>query len=261
MSEGPGDEDELAGIEIVSKSEDDADKKIPKRRGRPPKTRLTAIEGGKKDEPKPKADEALPEGDTEAFDYDPGTGFASEINRGVTVNFLSLVFNKHRDTITKRLGKLEPHGTRRGSSLYEFRAAVEAIVEPALRETIAREERSKMRSQNAGVEMGKEYWEEQILKMKFAMESGQLWPREEVIASIAEILKPLKVFLMSLEDEVDNAKRDGIPLSDLGRAQLVKMHATMKKIATDDPLRAYRSEYAETEDDDEDGSDVADGDT
>lgn len=260
MSEGPGDEDELAGIEIVSKIEDDADKRIPKRRGRPPKTKLTAIEGGKKDDPKPKADEALPEGDTEDWDHDHGTGFASEINRGVTVNFLHLVFGIHRNTISKRLGKLAPHGTRRGSSLYEFRAAVEAIVEPALRETILREERAKARN-TSGAEMGKEYWEEQILKMKFAMESGQLWPREEVIASIAEILKPLKVFLMSLEDEVDHAKRDGIPLSDLGRAQLVKMHATMKKIATDDPLRAYRSEYAETEDDDEDGSDVADGDT
>lgn len=256
--DGPDFEDELAGIEIVSKSEDDADKKIPKRRGRPPKPKLTAIDGGKKDDPKPKADEALPEGDKEAWDHDPGTNFASEINRGVTVNFLSLVFNKHRDTITKRLGKLEPHGTRKGSALYEFRAAVEAIVEPALRETIVREERSKMRSQNAGAEMGKEYWEEQILKMKFAMESGQLWPRERVIASMAQVNSPQKNFYMSLEDEVENARREGISLSDLGRSQLIKMQALMEKIAKDDPLRAYRSEYAETEDDEED-LDVDDG--
>lgn len=255
-------DDELEGIEVKSRADAEEEKKAPKRRGRPAKPKLTAIEGGKKKAPKEEAKPSEPEKghDEEEWDYDPGTGFATEVNQGVTVNFLAMVFGHHRDTITKRLGKLQPHGTRKGSHLYDFRAAVEAVVEPNLRETIEREMKAKQRDRASQQEMGKEYWEEQNLKMKFALESGQLWPRERVVTSIAKIIKPIKIFLMSLEDEVESARRDDIKISDLGRARLVQIHAEMKKIATEDPLRAYRSDYAETEGDDEDDPDVGDGD-
>lgn len=249
-------DDELEGIEIKSRADAEEEKKAPKRRGRPAKPKLTAIEGGKKKVDAKSGD--LPEIPANKKDDD---GLAQRLAQGVTINLLSSLFGNHRNTIENRLKGIQPKGLRGNSHVYDFVEAVKAIAEPAVREIVEEEMKAKRRSSPAApVEMGKEYWEEQNLKMKFALESGQLWHRERVVTSIAKIIKPIKIFLMSLEDEVESARRDDIKISDLGRARLVQIHAEMKKIATEDPLRAYRSDYAETEGDDEDDPDVGDGD-
>lgn len=217
-------DDELDGIRIITRAEADAESKRP--RGRPRKdaapANLVAIPGGR-----------------------PSGPSARDFAGGVTVNFLSEVFDISRPTVKKRLGDLAWVGERKkGEFLYPFRSACERILKPEIKPSFP----------SAFLD-DPEFWTLQSAKMGFAIQSGQLWPRERVIASLAGVLKPVRERLLSLEETVEKARRDGVPVSDVVRSIMTELEANMQRTIIEDPLKAYRQDFAEDDGDCDDEQD------
>lgn len=185
---------------------------------------------------RPRKNPALPKpgGDPD----DPKSGGPS-IHEGVTVHWLADAFGISRDTVKRRISGLRPVGTRKGAKLYDFAAACNVIATPKvdLIQAVRR-----LSPTDIPIWLNKNFWQAMNEKLAFAEKSGDLWPSDRVISSIAEILKVVRRRMLALDSTIEKGARDGKSVSDVIRGVMIELEDEMQKAAMADPLSAYRTQ-------------------
>lgn len=171
-----------------------------------------------------------------------GGGFS--VHQGVTVNWLADAFGISRDTVNRRIQSLRPIGERKGSRLYDFREAADCIAQPKI--DLAQAMR-RLSPSDIPVWISQNFWKAQNEKLSYAVSSGDLWSSAAVIGSISEVLKVVRRRMLTLDTAIEKGARDGKTATEVIRAVMIELEAEMQKVAGEDPLRAYRSQMYEAE--------------
>ena len=174
---------------------------------------------------------------------EPQTGGPS-IHEGVTVNWLADAFGISRDTVKRRISGLRPVGARKGAKLYDFAEACNFIATPKvdLIQAIRR-----LAPTDIPVWLNKHFWQAMNEKLEFGEKSGDLWPSDRVISSIAEILKVVRRRMLALDSAITKGARDGKGVSEVVREVMIELEDEMQRAAMADPLSAYRTQLYDDE--------------
>lgn len=124
--------------------------------------------------------------DTDAFSLDIGA-----ITDGVSVTWLFQAFRMDRQTVKKKLGRLQPIKMKGGNiPLYDFVQASSRLAprpEKELREIL-----KTVRPTDLPRDLQAEYWETKLKKQKYERLAGLLWHTDDVVRVFGEACKHIK---------------------------------------------------------------------
>lgn len=116
-----------------------------------------------------------------------------------TIAQLALLFNTDAKTLPRRIKGVVPRGTRRGYKVYNIGEAASRIITPGYEiEDFIRQ----MSPQELPVLLQKEFWNGQRARLEYERQMGNLWPTEDVKDLCGELLTPVRMTILLLNDDV-----------------------------------------------------------
>lgn len=119
---------------------------------------------------------------------------------GCNLSQLCKVFAMDRRTLEDKIREVSPNGARGGYPIYLIREVAPYVVKPAYDiETYLR----RMNHKDLPPMLSKEYWNGLKAKQDYQLKEGELWPTEDVIKTMSEMLKTLKMSWLLTRDSIE----------------------------------------------------------
>ena len=117
-----------------------------------------------------------------------------------TIAQIAQLFWTDAKTLPKRMKSVAPTGTRNGFKVYDIAEAAAMIVKPGYEiEEFIRQ----MSPQELPPLLQKEFWNGQNARLKFEKDQGNLWPTDEIVGFVGELLNAIRMALLLVSDGVD----------------------------------------------------------
>jgi hypothetical protein len=163
-------------------------------------------------------------------------GFAPDMRNayaGVTVGWLSTVFDMNPETIKKRLKRCPILKYDKRTPVYELKRAAEYMVEPKFD---VEEYMKTIRIEDLPVKLQETYWSAILKRQKYKLEAGDLWHTEDVMEVLGDTFQKIKFTIQLWADNIEretglNEKQRTILLRNTDGLQdeIYKMLAEMSK--------------------------------
>lgn len=207
--------------------------KVPKRRGRPPKS------ANRQPEPPPAP---LAEG---AVVAEEDTGDAHVVRAGVTIGWLSTALGMAEDKVRQKL-RVVPHiGAANGARVYNFRQVLPHLVDPIMD---VEEYIRKMDPKNLPVGLTTEFWRAEKMRLQTLEMAQELWPTKTVLKGYAEIFKILRdesaLWLDGLDDVKEMTDEQRRAVGRMIDAMHQNVHRTLVEFTRENATRS-EIEYVE----------------
>lgn len=121
--------------------------------------------------------------------------------QGASLSQIAVLFSMDsRDIKQKILGHVLPVGTRNGSPIYSIKEIAPYLVQPPydMDEFIQR-----MSIADLPTILRKEYWAGMRSRQLYEIEAAELWPTREVIDTVAELFKTLRLSLLMSREQIE----------------------------------------------------------
>lgn len=139
-----------------------------------------------------------------------------QVERGVTVPWLSQAFAVPRGQVEAMLRGCPAIRSNRGSKVYDLRTAAGYLVKPKF--DIATYIKN-LDPKDLPEKLKREFWAARLNEQRWRKTAGELWASEDVIALYSELFKLIKSTSLLWEDRVSRADK----LSDAQRETLVEL--------------------------------------
>lgn len=124
------------------------------------------------------------------------------INQGASLVHLAEIFGKDSRDVRKKLveGNVKPKGERRGHLVYAIKDAAPYLVTPAysIDEFIERMSYADLPHLTR-----KEFWAGMRSRQLYEKEAAELWPTSDVVDTISELFKTLRMSLLLFRENVE----------------------------------------------------------
>lgn len=119
---------------------------------------------------------------------------------GCSLSQLAQIFSMDVKKVKAKLHGLAPVSTRAGHPIYSIKEAARRLVEPIwpIEEYV-----KHMNHTDLPVMLRKEYWAGQRSQQIYQIAAGELWPTDQVIEHITELLKTISISLRLTSDSVE----------------------------------------------------------
>ena len=130
----------------------------------------------------------------------PKIDYEEEFFDGMTVPRLAQLFRLDRRTVTEKLRPLRPTGDRRGAPTYHIVDAAPYLVEPIV--DIAKY-LAEVGPGDLPAPLQAQYWNAQNSKLKYKVQSGDLWRTQQVLEVLTGVFRSLTQSLRLLADRIE----------------------------------------------------------
>lgn len=154
------------------------------------------------------------------------------IYEGLTVAQLAAAFELPAQVVHRRLVAVEPCGRRGRFAIYRLKEAAAVLVEPTgdFEEKIRR-----MSPRDLPPGLTKEFWTGLRARQAYELTDGDLWPTEEVVATLAEVFKSVRMSLLLMGDTLERETA----LSETQRATLQALIDNTLESARAELIRSF----------------------
>lgn len=126
----------------------------------------------------------------------------TEVQKGVTLPFLSRAFGMGRSVVNRRLAMCKPIGVGlHGTPLYDLKEAAAYLVDPKI--DLA-DYLSKIGPQKLPEKSREAYWSSKLKEQRYRAQAGEYWDTGAVIASVGELFKQLRQRLQLLPVDISS---------------------------------------------------------
>lgn len=159
-----------------------------------------------------KKKEALPGDSSEQHDPvragQPSIGDWSDTLRGVSITWLSQAFRMDRQTVKKRLARLDSVANgHAGQPVYDFVQAAAYLVKPKVN---VAEYIKGLKPTDLPVILQDQYWASQLKRQQFEVKAGNLWPTDDVLEVFGRTFLLLKDTMQLWVENLNEASRSGL---------------------------------------------------
>lgn len=122
------------------------------------------------------------------------------IYEGITQTQISELLKMDRRVVMRKLHGVKPKGQRNGYDIYDVRAVMPYLVDPAYNvdEAIMRMNHADLPKQ-----LTKEYWAGKRARQEYEFKAGNLWQTEKVIEKVSELFKIVRMQVLLTSDTVE----------------------------------------------------------
>lgn len=122
------------------------------------------------------------------------------IYQGCNLSQLCAIFKMDRRTVTEKIAEVSPSDTRSGYPIYHIREVAPYLVKPAYDvEAYLR----RMNHKDLPPQLSKEFWAGLKSKQEYLIKEGELWHTSEVIRTVSELFKTLRMSLLLQMDTIE----------------------------------------------------------
>lgn len=154
--------------------------------------------------------------------------YLQALEDGLNVTELSRLFHRDRREVQIILRDVKPNGVRMSVPIYRIDEAAKYLVKPNLD---VEEYIKKLRPNDLPPLLTKEFWAGQLNKQKYELQSGNLWPTDDVMAVFANVFKILKqgilLFSDTIEARTELSEKQRSILNELSDGLLVELHRSL----------------------------------
>lgn len=124
------------------------------------------------------------------------------IYHGLNMSQLCNILRMDHRTLRGKLeqGNIKPSGKRAGYDIYMLHEILPWVVKPMYE---IEEHIKRMNHNDLPKALTKEFWAGQRSKQEFLLKEGDLWPTEQVVERVGELLKLVKMSALLMADAVD----------------------------------------------------------
>lgn len=123
------------------------------------------------------------------------------IYEGCSLSQLSAIFDLDNRDIARKLHGLGPCGERMGYPIYKLADAAVLLVPPNKRDIT--DAIKRMSPKDLPASLTKEFWAGQHARLKFEEDQGDLWRTANVIETLSEIFKTMRMSILLMRDQVE----------------------------------------------------------
>jgi hypothetical protein len=113
---------------------------------------------------------------------------------------LAQLFRTDAKTLPRRLRRLQPVATRRGTNVYSIRDAAGYLVKPSY--SVEHYIRN-MHFSDLPVGLQKEFWAGLKSRQSYELQAGDLWPTAQVVEALAEAFKEARMTILLFPETVE----------------------------------------------------------
>lgn len=132
---------------------------------------------------------------------------------GVGVAQLARLFGRDAKGVPARIRTVEPVGMRGGYPIWLVKDVAPFLVQFQGDPT---EILKRMNHKDLPTLLSKDFWGGQLSRLKFEEEDGDLWPTDQIVEMLGEIMQAVRMAWMTLPDAVEAATQ----MSDRQRAEM-----------------------------------------
>lgn len=183
-----------------------------------------------------------------AMGVNPKTGgpIVEDMMAGVTVSWLSQVFNMDPKTVKQKLADCPPLHRRKAGYVYALPVAAQYLVKPALS---ADQFMKSIKQADLPASMQQMFWDAALKRQKWEENAGQLWRTEkvrEVLGSTFQTIKfTLQLWADTLERQIGLTQEQRDLLTKLVDELQAEIHKRLVADAKTKKVGTQRSELAE----------------
>jgi hypothetical protein len=122
------------------------------------------------------------------------------VHRGVSVSWLSQVFDKNPATIKKLLADCPPLHRRKAGYIYDLKQAASYLITPNVD---VNKLIQSMRPEDLPVKLQDKYWAAKSRRLKYEENAGHLWRTERVQFVVGEMFQSIKFAIQLWADRID----------------------------------------------------------
>lgn len=169
------------------------------------------------------------------------------IYEGASINQLALIFDKRNTDVSRLLAvsKIAPCGERQGYPIYKLGEAAAVLVPP--READVSDVIKNMSPKDLPPALTKEYWAAQHARLKFEEDRGDLWRTDEVIETMSEVYKTLRMSILLMPDQLEKQSQ----LTDQQRSIVISMIDGVLNDLAESLIERFKNDPARRFDDDD----------
>lgn len=123
------------------------------------------------------------------------------IYEGCSLSQLAAIFDLDNRDIARKLHGLSPCGERMGYPIYKLSEAAVYLVPPNKRDIA--DAIKRMSPKDLPPALTKEFWAGQHARLKFEEDQGDLWRTADVIETLSEVFKTMRMSILLMRDQVE----------------------------------------------------------
>ncbi len=124
----------------------------------------------------------------------------TDVFGGVTVGWLSKVFNMDPSDIKRRLADCPVMHRRKAGYVYDLKLAARYIVKPIFD---ARKYIETMKPSELPANLQDTYWKSQLARQKYELNAGELWRSADVMMVLGDVFKTIKFTMQLWADNLE----------------------------------------------------------
>lgn len=124
---------------------------------------------------------------------------AAALYEGLTLTQLARAFGMDGPDIQSKIKHVQPAGRRRGYAIYRIKDVAPYLVKPVgdISDYLKR-----MNPRDLPPLVAKEFWNGQNARLKFEKEEGDLWPIDQVMEYVGDLLKIVRMSALTAADAI-----------------------------------------------------------